>query len=132
MELEKINNLRRQIMGEHYSPLTQDDLDRIMLQPHARILTIDNWSGTIAMSFVYVVESLTRKALVFEDLVVDEISRGQGVGTKLLEKIIELGEQLKVDCIECCVKKNNEVAQKMYFKQGLQDRENLALRLWLK
>lgn len=131
MELEKINTLRKQIMGEHYSPLTKDDMDRIMLQSHARILTIDDWSGTIAMTFVYVVESLTRKALVFEELVVDETSRGQGIGTKLVEKIIELGKGLRVDCIECCVKQDNAIAQKIYTKLGFKDRENLALRLWL-
>lgn len=115
-------------MGRHYK---ETDLDRILSQPNVELITLCEDGKIIAMAFTYIIESLTRKALIFEEFIVDSQRRGKGLGGKLLEEVIKLGQKNGVDCIECSTKETNRIAKKLYLSYGFKDRKNLSLRLWL-
>jgi len=129
MFIKKINELRREFLGKYFKPITEDDLIEIS-QPNTQVVVIED-REIRAMAFVYHVRSLTRSALVFEEFMVDPDYRNQGYGQKLMDKIIELAKELKVDCIECCVREGNVPARNLYFNNGFRNRENLAVRKWM-
>ncbi len=104
MQIEKF---RKEFMGKHYKPLV----------------------GSVSCYFA---DTLTRKALVFDEFIIDKKYRSQGYGTILMKEVIRMAKKHKVDCIEATVKKDNKKALKFYEKFGCKDRKNIALRLWLR
>jgi len=130
-DIDQINDLRKEIMGEHYKALSEEDLKRIMSQSNSRLITLNFGGKIIGMVFVYLMETLTRKVMCFEELVVDDAYRNMGNGTKIMNDLIELGKKIGVDCIEGCTKSSNKIARKLYKELGFKDRKNIAYRLWL-
>lgn len=130
--LSKINQFRQEFIGVYYKPWTEDDLKRFFNQPQNKLLTMEDGSiGMVGMAMVHISESLTRKALIIEDFIIDKTFRGMGFGTKLLQKVINLGKEINADCIEVDLKKHNEIAKLMYKNAGFEDRKQLSLRLWI-
>ena len=123
IELKKINEFRKELMGKHYKPIKKINFE---------ILYFINTEGIIGLAVINIVNSLTKKALVIEDLIVDKKYRGQGYGAKLIKGIIQLAKKEKVDCIEVLTKDSNKIAQKLYKKFGFKDRRNISYRIWLK
>ncbi len=133
VNLNKINEVRKEFMGEHYKEWKEDDLKRFLNQPQTRLLTMEyEEGGAVNMAVINIVESFTRKSLVIEDFIVDKEWRGIGWGTKLLDKIIELARKINADCIEVATKSDNEAANKLYQRAGFKDRNNTSYRLWIK
>ena len=130
--LNQINELRKEIMGKYYRKLSESDLNRIISQKNSRLLTYHVAGTLVGMTFVYLMETLTRKVMCFEELVVDKDYRNMGIGTKIMNQIIELAKMAGTDCIEGCTKNSNKIAQKLYKNLGFEDRKNIAYRLWLK
>ena len=131
VNLNKINEARKEFMGEYYKEWKDSDLKRFLNQSQTKLLTMEH-EDAVNLAVISIVESLTRKSLVIEDLMVDKEWRGIGWGTKLLDKIIELAKQINADCIEVATKANNETANKMYQKAGFINRNNISYRLWIK
>jgi len=128
-ELEKINEFRKEFCGKHHKPIAQGDWDRIKKQIYVIRYVEEELIGLATM---FIVESLTKKALIIEDIIIDRRYRKMGYGSKILQMIIDFAKKKKVDCIEVCTKKDNKIAQGLYLKFGFKDRKNIALRLWLK
>jgi ribosomal protein S18 acetylase RimI-like enzyme len=126
VQLSTINRFRKELQGDHFTPLSEEDLAQILAQPNVYLVTVDER----AMVFCYFVETLTRKVLLFDELIVDESVRKQGFGRWLLYNIEQLAQELGADCIECTVKENNTPALGMYKGCGYKDRNNRALRKW--
>jgi len=131
VNLNKINEARKEFMGKYYKEWKDSDLKRFLNQSQTKLLTMEH-EDAVNLAVISIVESLTRKSLVIEDLMVDKEWRGIGWGTKLLDKIIELAKQINADCIEVATKANNETANKMYQKAGFINRNNISYRLWIK
>jgi len=132
LNLETINKFAKELSGEYYKEIVQADFDRKLNQGTTKFMTLDKNGETISLATLHFVESITRKSLVIEDLIVAEEYREQGWGKDLVEQIIKLGEKMEVDCIEVCTKKNNKKARRLYEKQGFKERNNVPYRLWLK
>lgn len=57
--------------------------------------------------------------------------RGQGYGTKLMNKALNFAKELQIDAIELVVDKNNKVAKKLYEKAGFKKTKKDHYRLIL-
>ena len=57
-----------------------------------------------------------------EEIVIDEESRGQGIGNKLLEKILLVAKEKNIKQVK--LMSTNPVARKLYEKLGFQKKEN--------
>ena len=68
---------------------------------------------------------------VIEDVVVDENYRRMGLGTKLMEKLLEKGKELKVFAIELTSNPQREGARRLYQKLGFELLETGVFRLTL-
>jgi ribosomal protein S18 acetylase RimI-like enzyme len=120
---KQFNEFRKEFMGKYYKP--------IKVMPEDYICIIEDMK-IIGLAVINIVNSLTRKALVIEDFIIDKEYRNQGHGTELMEKIIGVAKRKKVNCIEVATKKTNKQAIAFYKKFKFKDRNNIAYRLWLK
>lgn len=132
---KKINSFLAELYGMYYNRNRTTDerkLKQIIKQDNVWLLGAFIENDLVGIVLVYKVRTLTRKFLAFEEFVIDKDYRGMGIGKELANGIIEFGKKLNVDFIECVTKQDNEIAQKLYFGLGFEDRKNLALRLNLK
>ena len=132
MNLEKINAFRKEFMGEYYHPMKERELREILRQPHVHLVTVSDKGVLIGMAFTYLVETLTRRTLIFDEFIVAEEYRGQGYGNELLHRIVEHARAVDADCVECTVRDTNAIAVELYTKYGFKDKGNKSLRRWLK
>jgi len=131
-DIKQINKMRQELMGEHYKELSEDDLKRIMSQPNSKLLTLHVAGILAGMVFIYVMETLTKKTMYFEELVVYPTFRNMGCATRIMDQMISLAKTGGINCIEGFTKKDNKIAQKFYKQLKFKDRKNIAYRLWLK
>ena len=72
--------------------------------------------------------------MIVDSVEVEEQYRGQGVGTKLMQKVIELAKNRGVDSIDLNVNKDNIQAKKLYEKAGFiktnKDYYRMILNRW--
>lgn len=62
---------------------------------------------------------IPQKAVYLVDIVVDENSRGMGIGTALIDRVKEWGVENAVDYFELTVLSANKAAIKLYEREGL-------------
>lgn len=128
--VKEINKFRKEFMGEHYEPISKKNLKSLKI--NSRILEVKDDETIIGLAVVTQSDSLTRRSLVIEDIIVDKKYRGKGVGNTMIESIIKLAKGFRVDCIDVQTKKTNKPAQALYRKFGFKNRNQISYRLWLK
>jgi len=74
-------------------------------------------------------EKLTAKFGTIEDVVVNENHRGQGIGRKITENLIENGKQLGLKYIELTSKPHRIAANELYKKIGFIPKETNVYRM---
>jgi ribosomal protein S18 acetylase RimI-like enzyme len=72
------------------------------------------------------------KIMVLDSVFVEEESRGKGIGTKLLNCIINFAKGQGVESVELLVNHDNEAAKGLYKKLGFQKTNKEHQRLILK
>ena len=70
--------------------------------------------------------------MLIDSFQVKEEFRKKGYGTKLINKVLKLASELKVDSIELVVNKDNEVAKNLYEKVGFEKTNKDYYRLILR
>jgi GNAT superfamily N-acetyltransferase len=78
---------------------------------------------------VYRVPSGVRAMI--EDVIVDEFTRGQGVGEALMQRAIELAKEKNVGTIALTSSPFREAANRLYVKMGFKKRETNAYQMKL-
>ena len=134
-DIAALNSLLRQL-----SPTTREsDQARIdsVLQRIASnnggVYVVRNEQGAIiATATLLVVETLQKHAGIIEDVVVDEISRHKGIGSGLMDFVIEQARALKLDRLELTSLPTRQAANNLYQKEGFQRRDTNCYILKLK
>jgi GNAT superfamily N-acetyltransferase len=126
IDIKKINEFRKEMMGKYYKSIGLNDINRINKQNNVYIAYC-----FVGIAVVSVIETLTKKVMLIDEFVIDKKNRCNGYGTILMEFIIYFAKKKKVDCIELCTKDSNKTAQKFYKGLGFKDRKNMTLRMWL-
>jgi len=83
------------------------------------------------MGTMYIVRTLSASKACIEDVVVDEQSRGKGVGKFITQKLIELAKQQNVRYIDLTSKPERVAANELYKKLGFELRHTNAHRLYI-
>jgi ribosomal protein S18 acetylase RimI-like enzyme len=105
------------VSGESYQ-FSEDELFEELDQNNI-LLVVHDLSGVKGLAQVKIEEEGSRtKELVVRYLVVDKEQRGQGVGTHLMNKVMGLADEEKIDHITLGVYIQNEGAVKLYAKFG--------------
>jgi len=128
--LSKINEFRKEFMGEYYFPIAEEDLEEMKSQPNVWFIELKE--EIVALAIVSFVISLTRRTLTIEDFIVDKNYRKQGYGKRLMQQIIDFAKSKYIHCIDISCKKENYPARRLYEKMGFKNRKQVSYRLWLK
>ena len=114
--------------GHNYKELTDDDFKEILSSPHTTLFVAEV-NGQIAGMITLVVTRIpyARKASL-EDLVVNEEFRGRGLGTLLVERVIEEAKKKKASYIDFTSRPRREGSNALYEKLGFQKRETNVYR----
>ena len=84
------------------------------------------------MCYVFVQQTISRRVMILEELVVDPEFRGRGIATQLCIFLISLARIQDADCIEGMMPIGNEAARKVYLRSGFTFRKQNPFRLILK
>jgi ribosomal protein S18 acetylase RimI-like enzyme len=125
--LEAMNDLLPQLSS---SPkhLTEQELLTIIDSDTTHLLMAeenDRYLGTLTL-VVSRIPSGTRARI--EDLVVQDTSRGRGVGNALVLKAIETARALGVEAVDLTTHPSREAANRLYKKLGFEIRETNVYR----
>ncbi len=129
--LPEFEELIKQLFGGKVEKqITDQDFLRIRKQPNVYIFT--HGKPIDAMTSLYVIELFSRKFGVIEEVVTLEEKRNKGIGSNLVETAIKKAKELGCDCVELNVREDKPEVQRFYEGLGFTDRQNKAMRLWLK
>jgi len=67
-------------------------------------------------------------AMIVDNVIIQEEYRNQGMGTKLMEKILDFANENSIDSVELVVNEENKIAQRLYDKIGFEKTEKIHMR----
>ena len=109
-------------------PLTTDDVEE-MIHSESSTLFVALDEGTVVGTLTLVVFSIpTGRRAWIEDVVVDESSRGTGVGQQLTMAAVDEARLRDVRSIDLTSRPSREAANAMYVKLGFERRETNVYR----
>ncbi len=108
---------------------TQADLDVITSDKDIIFAVARDGSKAIGMAAGYVIVKFGKKIGYIEEVVVSEAYRGQGIGRKLLELIIEEAKKANVRQLYLTSREGRTAANSLYQKLGFEKRETNNYRL---
>jgi len=109
-------------------PLTTDDVEE-MIHSESSTLFVALDEGTVVGTLTLVVFSIpTGRRAWIEDVVVDEDSRGTGVGQQLTMAAVDEARLRDVRSIDLTSRPSREAANAMYVKLGFERRETNVYR----
>ncbi|MER6947084.1 GNAT family N-acetyltransferase [Nonomuraea sp. NPDC000554] len=102
----------------------------------ARLVACDTTTVLVARLHGQIVGSLTLVAFPLpsglrarvEDVVVDEVARGQGVAAALLDKAVELAGRAGARTVDLTSRPSREAANRLYERVGFRRRESTVYR----
>ena len=105
---------------------TEKDIEELLRNENTPIFVLTNEENSV-LGYSFCEIKLTeedtsvrrRKTLYIDDLCVDENARGQHIGTKIYEYVVEYAKSISCDSITLNVWDYNESAKKFYEKRGL-------------
>jgi ribosomal protein S18 acetylase RimI-like enzyme len=125
-----LNHLLPQLSASA-SPLKPKDVEELVASPSA-IVFIARDEGRIVGTLTLVVFPIpTGRRAWIEDVIVDEVARGQGVAEALTNAAIEESRRREVRTIDLTTRPSREAANRLYARLGFQLRETNVYRFFL-
>ena len=112
-------------------PLTMERLSSVISDPATTLLVVSDGGRIVGAAAVLVYATPAFVKARIEDVVVDEHSRGQGVGEALVRRCIEVARERGAEIVELQSARWREVANRLYPRIGFQLRESNLYRLEL-
>jgi GNAT superfamily N-acetyltransferase len=118
-------------LNPHLKPLTMERLSTVIDDPATTLLVAraDGRVVGVAAVLVYATPAFVKARI--EDVVVDELARGKGVGEALVRRCIEVARERGAEIVELQSARWREVANRLYPRMGFQLRESNLYRLEL-
>lgn len=85
----------------------------------------------VGMCYVFIHQTLSRRVMLYEELVVAPAARGQGVADKIDQFLVSLARTHACDCIEGVMPIDNMPVQTVHKRNGFVVRAQLPFRLTL-
>lgn len=111
------------------TPLTADEVERMVQSPSLRLLVARNDDGIVGTLTLVLFEIPTGKRAIIEDVVVDEGARGLGVGEELTLRAVEIAKEFGVRSVDLTSRPSRVAANALYQKLGFEKRDTNVFRL---
>jgi len=112
-------------------PLSIQRLSKVIDDPATTLLLARDGGSIVGAAAVLVYATPAFVKARIEDVVVDEHSRGKGVGEALVRRSIEVARERGAEIVELQSARWREVANRLYPRLGFQLRESNLYRLEL-
>jgi ribosomal protein S18 acetylase RimI-like enzyme len=133
-DIKSINKLLKELTGKSHR-LKPDDLVRIVKQDNLRLVVARDKTkdrrqeeSIVGMATIHWEMLLTKITAYIDDVVVNSLCRGQGVGERLLKELLHIAKIYRAKCIDLTSKPEREAANALYLKHGfvkLNDKTNI-------
>ena len=118
-------------LNPRLEPLSMERLSRVIGDRATTLLLVRDDGGIVGAAAVLVYATPAFVKARIEDVVVDESSRGKGVGEALVGRCIEVARERGAEIVELQSARWREVANRLYPRLGFQLRESNLYRLEL-
>ena len=126
----RINSLLRQLSSQ--SPrASRGTLIAVLRNKEANVLLVLDGKKVIGMGTIIFIRTITGVHARIETVVIDQNYRSQGIGSKLVMRLIRIARQQRAKYIELTSHASRIAANRMYQKIGFQRRETNVYRLLL-
>ena len=129
-EVGELNILYSQVSSSG-KMLTFDGLLKFIKNIDNKLIVAREGGKIIGMGSLIIFYKISEKNGKIEHVVVDEFMRGQGIGEKLCEKLIEIAKENRVIQIELTSRASRVAANKLYQKLGFEKKETNVYRMKL-
>jgi len=128
-----INRLQAFVWGDYKDrELNRETFQEIVRDPCNFVVIVEDNGNIVACTILRIQQMLSRKVMIYDDLVVDPACRGKGVGKEIDRFIIELSKEQGCDCIECVIPAGNNAIARQHLKTGFVFRPQLSMGMILK
>ncbi len=112
--------------------ITKEAIEAIISSPHSYLFVAVDDEDDILGSLTLIIYTIpTRKKAYIEDVVVDGVAQGLGLGEKLLTAAINKAKEEGVACVELTSRPFRIPANRLYQKMGFKIRETNCYQLVL-
>ncbi|MEK7134030.1 MAG: GNAT family N-acetyltransferase [Patescibacteria group bacterium] len=124
-----LNALVAQLRQESKTAGTFLDLEKIVADEDTSVIIAQDGKKIIGVAFLYIAQKMGKRVAFVEDVVVDEASRGRGVGKDIMAEVVALARAKKATYVTLTSRPAREEANKFYQKIGFELRETNVYRL---
>ena len=110
-------------------PLTMKRLRKVIADEATTLLVVRDEGRIVGAASVLVYSTPAYVKARIEDVVVDEHSRGQGVGAALVRRCVEVARERGAEIVELQSARHREVANRLYPRLGFKLRDSNLYRL---
>jgi GNAT superfamily N-acetyltransferase len=121
--LDALTSLLPQL-NPQLKPLTMERLSRVIGDPATTLLVVRDDSRIVGAAAVLVFATPAFVKARIEDVVVEEHSRGKGVGEALVRRCLEVARERGAEIVELQSARWREVANRLYPRLGFELRES--------
>ncbi len=131
--LGDINQLLRQLVHDvsTYEPVSLERFNNIIINPQTLVVVARDGARIVGVGILFSVNKFRGIYGYIEDMIVDETYRGQGLGQKILEELINLARAEDIRTIELSTRPSRVPANNLYKKLGFEHKETNVYRLKL-
>ena len=116
-------------LNPQLEPLTMQRLSRVIADPATTLLVVQDGARIVGAAAVLVYATPAFVKARIEDVVVDEQSRGKGVGEALVRRCLEVARERGAEIVELQSARWREAANRLYPRLGFQLRDSNLYRL---
>ena len=117
-DIERLLPQLRSDASEHSTSLS--DLEKIVHDKNVALAVAKDGERIVGMATLYMIHKFSKRSAFIEDVVVDEKYRGQKLGEKLTQVLIDIAREEGVGAIHLTSRPERVAANKLYQKLGFQ------------
>lgn len=126
----------KEAVARLFSQLSSRDIDPEVVEmagdSHCHVIVAERDGMLVGISSVVFYRTPTRgKVARVEDVVVDGSARGQGLGRRMMEALLDEARNRQVACVQLDSEPHRPAARKLYGSLGFSMRETGEFILWL-
>ena len=129
-DVKRINLLLKQL-SESYRGRSASKIGETLGNKMTEVWVAREEGDIVGIAVLVLVQSLQTMAAHIEDVVVDESQRGKGLGTQLMDKLIERAKKRGALHIDLTSRPSRVAANALYHKLGFEQRDTNMYRLKL-
>lgn len=131
--LHDLNYLMEELRKDQ-SPLRQaslSELKGILANKNIAVVVAKHGKRIVGVATLYVIQKIGKRVAAAEDVVVHSDYRGQGLGEKIIRKLIAVARARKAQSIGLTARPSRIAGNKLYQKMGFVQKETNVYRLKL-